>query len=218
MILSRNKWLGSKHYKVLSKCWEVSRPQCPQNVNLPHLLSYGSSFTKGRGNDCVCPCATVVLFSFVLSYRAPDVQSLLLSGEQTQKLKGRASQCWRSWGTGNCLHKTPPKGGSQSPPSIPLNHTQKSETPLSFSGSASGKVGLVAEGRLRSLPRLAALVSPISVLCQPSCQMKETVWFSRPRNISGMEPRPWPCHHSPSHLLSCAHSGYFHLKCGKKEN
>lgn len=82
----------------------------------------------------------------------------------------------------NCLHKTPPKGGPQRPSSTALNPEEPNTTDLQqFS---KWKVGLLAGGSLRSLPRLAALVSPISVLCQSCCHMKETVWFSGPRKSS----------------------------------
>lgn len=157
----------------------------------------------------MCVYTTVTIFPFVFSYGPPDVQFTLLPWRQMQQLQGRARlRCWV------LLLQHLVQGCSQSP-SFKPPEPRRVKAAQSSSGSASGKAGLVAEGRSRSLPRLAALVSLISGLCQPSCQMKETVWFDAPSQSSGWELQPRPRLHSRLHLLFCARSGYFHLKCGK---
>lgn len=113
----------SKHYKALSECWEVSWSQRPRNVILLHLLFHMEVALTREEEMTVRArvCHSRDFFSFVLSCRAPDVQYILLSGEQTQQLKGRARRTLEHsrWGIGSCLHDALPKGRAQPPSSTP---------------------------------------------------------------------------------------------------
>nr|KAF6301334.1 hypothetical protein mPipKuh1_009341 [Pipistrellus kuhlii] len=130
------------------------------------------------------------MFSFVLSYRAPDVPSVLLSGgRRSDERGGPARGC--SPGPGHRLHSLS-QGGPSPPP-----HAQESQRAPAVQPVAKlawwqkGGRGFCQGLLLWFLPSL-----PVPALLSEE-RARVVQW---PRRSSGFEPWPRPCHHSPFHL------------------
>lgn len=113
MILSGNKWLRSKNgeglFRMLRGLWVPGPPEAS--------LSPGSSFNEGEEMTPVSCYSQGFLFCFKLQSLLRQ-SIILLSGEQTQQLKGRTRQVLRTEVPGTASTASCPKGGSQPPSSF----------------------------------------------------------------------------------------------------
>lgn len=108
MILSGNKWLRAKNgeglFRMLRGLWVPGPPEAS--------LSPGSSFNEGEEMTPVSCYSQGFLFCFKLQSLLRQ-SIILLSGEQTQQLKGRTRQVLRAEVPGTASTASCPKGGSQ---------------------------------------------------------------------------------------------------------
>lgn len=105
MILSGNKWLRSKNgkglFRMLRGLWVPGPPEAS--------LSPGSSFNEGEEMTPASCYSQGFLFCFKLQSLLRQ-SIILLSGEQTQQLKGRARQVLRAEVPGTASTASCPKG------------------------------------------------------------------------------------------------------------
>lgn len=165
MILSGNKWLRSKNgkglFRMLRGLWVPGPPEAS--------LSPGSSFNEGEEMTPASCYSQGFLFCFKLQSLLRQ-SIILLSGEQTQQLKGRARQVLRAEVPGTAPTASCPKG-TFNPLQASCTLSQNPHPPPPPPTSAA--VSLVAERWWWSLPRLAAPVSFISALSQAPCAVTE---------------------------------------------